>query len=116
MLKTAKVPTEFKHALITPIHKSASVADMNNYRTISTFPIISKLLEKSIHKQLMDHLERNNLLSDAQFGYRKKRSTDIAATLFVDNIRKNIDTGKLVGAIFIDLTKAFDTVSQCLII
>ena len=64
----------------------------------------------------MDHLERNNLLSDAQFGYRKKRSTDIAATLFVDNIRKNIDTGKLVGAIFIDLTKAFDTVSQCLII
>ena len=64
----------------------------------------------------MDQLERNNVLSDSQFGYRKKRSTDIAATLFVDNIRKNIDTGKLVGAIFIDLTKAFDTVSQCLII
>ena len=64
-LKTAKVPTEFKHALITPIHKSGSVTDMNNYRPISILPIISKLLEKSIHKQLMDHLERNNLLSDA---------------------------------------------------
>ena len=60
----------------------------------------------------MDHLERNNLLSDAQFGYRKKRSTDVAATLFVENKRKNIDIGKLVGAIFIDLTKAFDTVSH----
>ena len=115
-LKTAKVPTEFKHALITPIHKSASVADMNNYRTISTFPIISKLLEKSIHKQLMDHLERNNLLSDAQFGYRKKRSTDIATTLFVDNIRKNFDMGKLIGVIFIDLTKAFDTVSHSVLL
>ena len=64
----------------------------------------------------MDHLERNNLLSDAQFGYRKKRSTDIAATLFVDNIRKNIDIGKLVGAIFIDLTKAFDTVSHSVLL
>ena len=85
---------------------------MNNYKPISILPITSTLLEKSIHKQLMDHLESNNLLSDAQFGYKKKQSTDIATTLFVDNIRKNIDIGKLVGAIFIDLTKAFDTVSH----
>ena len=85
---------------------------MNNYRPISIFLIISKPLEKFIHKQLMDHLERNNLLSDAQFGYRKKRSTDVAATPFVEYKRKNIDIGKLVGAIFIDLTKAFDTVSH----
>ena len=49
-------------------------------------------------------------------GYRKKRSTDIAATYFVDNIRKNIDIGKLVGAIFIDLTKAFDTVSHSVLL
>ena len=64
----------------------------------------------------MDHLESNNLLSDAQFGYRKKRSTDIAATLFVDNIRKNIDLGKLVGAIFIDLRKAFENVSYSVLV
>ena len=84
-LKTAKVPTEFKHALITPIHKSGSVTDKNNYRPFSILPIIPELLEKSIQKQLMDHLESNNLLCDAQFGYRKKGSTDITATLFVDN-------------------------------
>ena len=64
----------------------------------------------------MDQLERNNVLSDSQFGYRKKRSTDIAATLFVDNVRKNIVIGKLVGVIFIDLTKAFDTVSQSVLL
>ena len=64
----------------------------------------------------MDHLERNNLLSDAQFGYWKKRSTDIATTLFVDNIRKNFDMGKLIGVIFIDLTKAFDTVSHSVLL
>ena len=112
LLKTAKVPTKFKHDLITPIHKSGSVTDMNNYKPISILPITWTLLEKSIHKQLMDRLKSNNLLSDTQFGYRKKRSTDIATTLFADNIRKNIDIGKLVGAIFIDLTKAFDTVSH----
>ena len=108
-LKTAKDPAEFKHALITPIHKSGSVTT-KNYRPVSILPIISKLLEKFTHKELIDHLDRNNLLSDAQFGCRKKRPPDIAATLFIENIRKNIDIGKLVGAIFIDLTKAFDTV------
>ena len=51
-LKTAKVPTEFKHVLIASIQKSGSVTDMNNYKPISILPIISKLLEKSIHKQL----------------------------------------------------------------
>ena len=64
----------------------------------------------------MDHLERSNLSSDAKFGYRTKQSTDIAATLFVDNIRKNIDIGRLVEAIFIDLTKAFDTVSNSVLL
>ena len=110
------VPTELKHALITPIHISGSVNDMNNYRPVSILPIISKLLEKSMHEQLMDHLERNNLLSDAQLRYRKKRSTDIASTLFVDNIRTYIDIEKLVGAILIDLTKAFDTVSHSVLL
>ena len=64
----------------------------------------------------MDHLERSNLSSDAKFGYRTKQSTDIAATLFVDNIRKNIDIGRLVEAIFIDLTKVFDTVSNSVLL
>ena len=55
-LKIAKFPTEFKHTLITPIHKSGSVTDMNDNRPISILPTISKLLEKSIHKKPMDHL------------------------------------------------------------
>ena len=64
----------------------------------------------------MDHLERKNLLSAAQFRYRMNRSTDIAAILFVDNIRKNIDIGKLVAAIFIHLTKAFVTLSHSVLL
>ena len=60
----------------------------------------------------MTYLERNNLLSIYQFGFRSKRSTELAATLLVDNIRKEIDLGNYTGAIFLDLRKAFDTVSH----
>ncbi|CAB4016872.1 Hypothetical predicted protein [Paramuricea clavata] len=56
------------------------------------------------------------MLSDSQFGYRPHRSTELASTLFLDNIRKNMDKGQLTGAIFIDLRKAFDTISHSLIV
>ena len=73
---------------------------------------MSKILEKFVHKPLSDHLERNNLLFGHQFGFRSKRSTELAVTLFTDYIRKEADKGSLTGAIFIDLSKAFDTVSH----
>ena len=72
---------------------------------------MSKILEKFVHKQLLDHLERNNMLFRHQFGFHPKRSTELAVTLFIDYIRKEADKGSLTGAIFIDLSKAFDTVS-----
>ena len=56
------------------------------------------------------------LLSPTQFGFRKKRNTEFAATLMLDQIRENTDSGKLTGAIFIDLSKAFDTLGHSQII
>jgi hypothetical protein len=60
----------------------------------------------------MNYLEDNNLLSQYQFGYRRQRSTDQAASLLLDDVRKEIDNGKLVGVIFMDLSKACDTVAH----
>ena len=60
----------------------------------------------------MEYLETNNLLSDLQFGYRRKRSTDLATVLLTDSIRRAGDEGKLTGAVFLDLSKAFDTVGH----
>ena len=60
----------------------------------------------------MKFLDENRLLSDLQFGFRPKMSTELAATLFLDKVRKNFNQGYMVGATFIDLSKAFDTISH----
>ena len=85
---------------------------LENFRPISVLHVLPKLLEKHIHRQYMDFLEEERFLSDCQFGYRSGRSTNLAATLFVDNVRNYVHKGKLVGAVFIDLRKAFDTLSH----
>lgn len=60
----------------------------------------------------MDYLESNKLLNDSQSGFRPRRSTPLASALLLDKIRANMDKGLLTGAVFIDLSKAFDTVSH----
>jgi len=65
-----------------------------------------------IYKQLIYFLETNKLLSSQQFGFRTGRNTEFAVTLFLDEIRSNMNDGKLTGAVFIDLSKAFDTLSH----
>ena len=106
------VPTEWKTARIVPIHKSGSRTLFDNYRPISILPTISKIIEKIVHKQLVTFLEENKLIYRHQFGFRSHMSTEQAATLFLDSIRLNVDKGNLVGACFIDLSKAFDTISH----
>ena len=70
------------------------------------------MLERAVHKQLTDHPETNDLLSKTQFGCRKDRSTELATILLSDNIRKAVDEGHLVGVLYVDLSKAFDTLSH----
>ena len=111
-IQTGMIPNEWKIARIIPLYKSGSKSSFDNYRPISILPVISKIIEKIIHKQFMDFLEENKLLYKNQFGFRSKMSTEQAAILFIDEIRSNVDKGNLVGSTFIDLSKAFDTISH----
>ena len=65
-----------------------------------------------MHSQVTQYLNENKLLSPFQFGFQRKMSTELAATQLLDDIRKHVDQEKLVGAVFLDLSKAFDSVSH----
>lgn len=114
--KSGKIPDDWKIGKITPVFKSGAKHNMDNYRPISVLPACSKAFEKCVCKQITDYLEEHELLSTFQFGFRRKRNTELAATLFMDSIRKNMEKGEMTGAIFIDLSKAFDTLSHAQII
>ena len=73
-------------------------------------------MERAVFTQMINHLETNKLLTNCQFGYRSNRSTESAATLFVDDIRKEVGHSKLVGAVFMDPSKALDTVGYATLI
>lgn len=111
-LRSGIVTSVRKSAWITPIFKSGDIKKPENYMPISILPIFSKILERAIYTQLSSYLERNNLLNSRQFKYRSNRSTKLALTLLCNNIRTIIDKGEMVGAVFIDLNKAFDTVGH----
>ena len=115
-LSTNTVPTLWKSAKITPIIKSGNPDLVENYRPILILPTLSKLLERTVHEQLYRFLEKNRLLSDCQFGYRKHRSIKLATVLLCDSIRKSFEDGHLVGCLFLDLSKAFDTMGHSTIL
>ena len=87
-LQTSDFPSGEKFAKIKPIYKSCDRSSMENYRPVSVLPILSKVIERVVHQQLYDYLEKNKLLSRRQFGFRKGSSTQHAVTTFSDAIRR----------------------------
>ena len=89
-------------ARVVPVYNSSTHDNFDNYQLISVLPAIFKILEKCVHSQLIEDLEKNNLLSQNQFGFHKYRSTELAAVWFTDQIRRSMDAGMLTGAIYVD--------------
>ena len=104
------MPKIWKIKRISPIHKSGEKTDCCTYRPISIQPILLKLLESVIHEQLRDYLTKENQLTVSQSGFRKNHSTSTAVIDVSEFIIDNISHGNYVGAIFLDLEKAFDCV------
>lgn len=86
--------------------------DLNNFCSITVLPACSKIFGRCVHAQLTAFLEEMKLLSSIQYGFRKQRNTELAATLFLDKLRDNMDKGRMTGAVFIDLSKAFDSLGH----
>lgn len=115
-LQKGMFPNSLKQARIKPVHKTGSSKVLDNYRPISVLPVISKIFEKCVYRQLSEYLENNELLSNSQHGFRPHRSTETAITLFTDKIRLNMDKGQYTGVIYIDLRKAFDTLNHSILL
>ena len=105
-------PDALKIATVTPIFKAGNPLDVNNYRPISILPSLSKVAEKTIANQVTKYIEDNQLMHKMQFGFRHKHSTETACCHLVENIKNRLDVGHKVGAVFLDLRKAFDTVDH----
>ena len=115
-LLTGIYPSDWKLAKVTPIFKTGSKTDLNNYRPISVIPAVAKIFEKIIYDQLYNYLNVNDLLTSCQSGFRSLHSTLTALLETSNNWCVNVDKGLLNGVIFIDLKKAFDTIDHEIIL
>lgn len=109
-------PKCLKKAVVVPVFKAGNKDQISNYRPISILPSTSKILEKIINNRLVQYLESQSLLSECQFGFRPKLSTADAVHELTDHLVQELDKGNQTIGIFLDLAKAFDTVSTSILL
>ena len=105
-------PDCLKTAKVIPIPKTRTPDSFDNFRPISILPALSKPLERHIHLHLSEYLENHNLLYQYQSGFRQHHSCHTSLIHLCDNWLKAINDRKIVGAVFLDLRKAFDLVTH----
>ncbi|XP_052759373.1 uncharacterized protein LOC128202589 [Galleria mellonella] len=113
---TSKVPSQWKHALVTPLSKINNPAEFNDLRPISILSFLSKVLEKAVHTQLLKYVETNNILPKYQSGFRKGKSTTTALLDVVDNILASQDVGNGTILTLLDYSRAFDCLNVPLLL
>ena len=114
MLMTGVFPNLLKNSKVTPLYtcKIDDNTNMSNYRPIALLPSISKIFEKVILLQLTKYLDENNLICEKQYGFQKNHSPEYAALHIVDFPNYQLDANKIPVSVYLDLSKAFDSLSH----
>ena len=106
------VPNDWKGAYITPTFKKGDKSKASNYRPVSLTSICSKAMEHIIHSHLMKYLDSHHILSDQQYGFRKRRSCESQLITTGHDLASGLDKRQQIDAILLDFSKAFDKVAH----
>lgn len=112
MLDTGVYPERLKVALIKPVLKAGDKFDVKNYRPISILPILNKIFEKALLFRLKGFLSEEGVTDPYQFGFREGSATDLALYELSHHINSALNDGFWTGVLFLDVTKAFDSLSH----
>ena len=104
-------PEQWKIAKVTPIPKKDQPTKCDDFRPISVLPILSKVYERLLCRQIFNYIEKEYVLKPTMSGFRKLHSTTTLLLKIRDDIMKGMEKGEVTLALFCDYSKAFDTVS-----
>ncbi|KAK4810673.1 hypothetical protein QYF61_007473 [Mycteria americana] len=113
---TGEVPADWRLANVTPIYKKGQKEDPGNYRPVSLTSVPGKLMEQIILSAITWHVEDNQGIKPSQHGFRKGRSCLTNLISFYDKVTRLVDEGKAVDVVYLDFSKAFDTVSHSILL
>ena len=105
-------PSCLKGSKIIPVFKKGNRSSAANYRPISLIPVFAKVFETVVYNVVHNYLSRNSLYSSTQYGFRPGYSTTQACADAIDHVSKLVDNGYTTGIVFLDVTKAFDSVNH----
>ncbi len=112
-LRLGDMPLSLKKAIIKPLLKKLGLElEKKNYRPVSNLAFISKLIEKAVAFQLIDHLKRNNLYDIFQSAYRQFHSTETALLRVKNDVLNAMDNQNITLMLLLDLSAAFDTIDH----
>jgi hypothetical protein len=108
-------PDILKIAKVIPLFKSGDKYIVSNYRPISLLSVFSKVLERLMYNRMIEFIELYDILYTHQFGFRKKHSTSLALTVLSDRITKSFENNEVTLGVFLDFSKAFDTIDHTIL-
>ena len=111
-ISTGIFPEKMKLAEIIPLFKGKDSDEIINYRPISLLITMSKVIEKLIYQRTISFIDKNDILYNSQYGFRSKRSCEHAIKELIGNVLESKNAKQHSCALFLDLSKAFDTLDH----
>ena len=113
-IQQSNFPQELKLSEVIPVYKKLDPLQKENYRPVSLLPHVSTIFERIVHKQITNYM--TDKLAHSIIGFRKSHGTQNSLVVMLENWKRALDKGEYVSALFMDLSKAFDTINHDLLI